>query len=65
VGDGRDPAASSTPSASQASDSEVGTKASRYKIMTVKRGFSQEGDEILDYLVSCFLNESHSIILSD
>lgn len=35
---------------SQTSTSEDGIKLSRYKIMTVKRGFSQEGDELLDYL---------------
>ncbi|KAG8859001.1 DNA binding protein [Serendipita sp. 411] len=49
VGDGRSNL--DTPNASsQSSTTDNTNKMSRYKIMTVKRGFSQEGDEILDYL---------------
>ncbi|KAG8781870.1 DNA binding protein [Serendipita sp. 397] len=49
VGDGKSNL--DTPNASsQSSTTDNTNKMSRYKIMTVKRGFSQEGDEILDYL---------------
>ncbi|PVG04477.1 hypothetical protein CPB86DRAFT_693520 [Serendipita vermifera] len=48
VGDPKNTPSDSPAPWSQSSSNE--SKSSRYKIMTVKRGFSQEGDEILDYL---------------
>jgi hypothetical protein len=52
VGDNKDATDPTMMPSSQSSNHETGSKPSRYKIMTVKRGFSQEGDGILDYLVN-------------
>lgn len=46
-------------SVSSSQTSNASSKTSRYKIMTVKRGFSREGDEILNYLVR---NRSWSLV---
>lgn len=51
MGDNNGSFNSETPASSQTSGYEGSNRTSRYKIMTVKRGFSLEGDEILDYLV--------------
>ena len=60
VGDNKDTTDTTMMPSSQSSNHETGGKPSRYKIMTVKRGFSQEGDGILDYLVN-FLVQSDSL----
>lgn len=51
VGDNSNSMDPSDLSSSQTSIDGRG-RSSRFKIMTVKRGFSREGDDILDYVVS-------------